>query len=166
MNPAPLLFLKRSPPGCSPWCAWRAGLGSKVSTCDGPPFMKRKMMRLARGRKCAARVVFEAAAAAAEAGPRRLARPSRPNPADRRWSIWRRESLQVGEWRIRSVHIQHFIRDQQQLRILLPTRHLAVNGLIQKSQGESQFLPRHFASEQKLISLADPGLVRIVCLGR
>ena len=27
----------------------RAGLGSKVSTCDGPPFMNRKMTRLAFG---------------------------------------------------------------------------------------------------------------------
>ena len=29
-----------------------AGLGSNVSTCDGPPFMNRKMTRLARAGKC------------------------------------------------------------------------------------------------------------------
>src|SRR3954453_16324683 len=29
-----------------------AGLGSKVSTCDGPPFMNRKITRLARAGKC------------------------------------------------------------------------------------------------------------------
>ena len=32
-----------------------SGLGSKVSTCEGPPGMKRKMMRLARGGKCGGR---------------------------------------------------------------------------------------------------------------
>src|SRR5207237_1303928 len=30
----------------------RAGLGSKVSTCDQPPFMNRKITRLARAGKC------------------------------------------------------------------------------------------------------------------
>src|SRR5688500_5176724 len=29
-----------------------AGLGSKVSMCDGPPFMNKKISRLARGVKC------------------------------------------------------------------------------------------------------------------
>ena len=29
-----------------------SGLGSKVSMCDGPPFMKRKITRLARGARC------------------------------------------------------------------------------------------------------------------
>ncbi len=38
--------------GSWPWRWVRAGLGSKVSTCDGPPFMKRKMTRLALGVKC------------------------------------------------------------------------------------------------------------------
>ena len=31
------------------------GLGSKVSTCEGPPGMNRKIMRLARGGKCGGR---------------------------------------------------------------------------------------------------------------
>src|SRR5207249_7198952 len=31
------------------------GLGSKVSTCDGPPGMKRKITRLARAGKCGRR---------------------------------------------------------------------------------------------------------------
>src|SRR3989442_16032943 len=29
-----------------------AGLGSNVSTCEGPPFIKRKITRLARAGKC------------------------------------------------------------------------------------------------------------------
>ena len=35
------------------WPAYRsrAGLGSNVSTCDGPPFMNKKMTRLARAGK-------------------------------------------------------------------------------------------------------------------
>ena len=32
--------------------AWSSGLESNVSTCDGPPFMNRKITRLARGGKC------------------------------------------------------------------------------------------------------------------
>src|SRR4051794_34796113 len=37
--------------GSSPLYLASIGLGSKVSTCDGPPFMNRKMTRLALGRK-------------------------------------------------------------------------------------------------------------------
>ena len=35
-----------------PACRCNAGLGSNVSTCDGPPFMNRKITRLARAGKC------------------------------------------------------------------------------------------------------------------
>src|SRR5438132_13656278 len=34
-----------------PWCFVSIGFGSKVSTWDGPPFMKRKMTRFAFGAK-------------------------------------------------------------------------------------------------------------------
>src|SRR5688500_4285349 len=37
--------------GLPPWCYVSIGLGSNVSTCDGPPFMNRKMTRLARAGK-------------------------------------------------------------------------------------------------------------------
>ena len=42
---------------CGRWPAYWAsiGLGSKVSTCDGPPFMNRKMTRFARAGKCGGR---------------------------------------------------------------------------------------------------------------
>ena len=58
---------RRARAGCRSWRTGRAasakgsglpssrsssGLGSNVSTCDGPPFMNRKMTRLARGGKC------------------------------------------------------------------------------------------------------------------
>ena len=37
------------PPGsCCPWYLSSIGFGSKLSTCDNPPFMNRKMTRLAR----------------------------------------------------------------------------------------------------------------------
>ena len=70
----------------------RAGLGSKVSTCDGPPFMNRKMTRLARGGKCGG---FGASGFGTPApGPTRqpacvgktLARPSAPKPPPMRQS--------------------------------------------------------------------------------
>src|SRR5688572_3240379 len=34
-----------------PWSRSSSGLGSNVSTCDGPPFMNRKITRFARGVK-------------------------------------------------------------------------------------------------------------------
>ncbi len=38
-----------NPPGSGwPWYFSSIGFGSKQSTCDAPPFMKRKMTRLAR----------------------------------------------------------------------------------------------------------------------
>src|SRR5713226_8714260 len=64
-----------------PACWASIGLGSKVSTCDGPPFMNRKITRLARGVKCGGfgtRRFFDAGAGAADSKPvsvKRLARP-------------------------------------------------------------------------------------------
>ena len=43
-----------TPAGAWPSYLSRAGLGSNVSTCDGPPFMNRKMTRLARAGKSGA----------------------------------------------------------------------------------------------------------------
>src|SRR5436190_18031321 len=80
MNPS----LASRPSGFSPSCLARAGLGSNVSTCDGPPFMNRKITRLALAGKCAA-------SSAASADCRVPARPSKPNPAPARRSRSRRE---------------------------------------------------------------------------
>src|SRR4051794_9447929 len=86
------------------------GLGSKVSTCDGPPFMNRKMTRLARAGKCGGRdargfkgtsasdgpwlSACAGAAAGAEKAPASastLVSPRVPNPPPMRHSISRRE---------------------------------------------------------------------------
>src|SRR5579884_1219469 len=75
-----------------------AGLGSKVSTCDGPPFMNRKMTRLARGVKCGAfgangLLALLAARNVEPSNPslaRTLASPSAPKPLPRLHSICRR----------------------------------------------------------------------------
>ena len=48
MKPVPLVFF---PSGCFPKTFTSPGFGSKVSTCEGPPFKKRKITRLARGAK-------------------------------------------------------------------------------------------------------------------
>ncbi len=50
----PFLRSPGRPTAGGAWPAYRsrAGLGSNVSTCDGPPFMNRKMTRLARAGKC------------------------------------------------------------------------------------------------------------------
>ncbi len=47
---APVLrSVATSPPGSGwPWYLSSIGFGSKLSTCESPPFMNRKMTRLAR----------------------------------------------------------------------------------------------------------------------
>src|SRR4051812_31925801 len=97
MKPEPLLFLKRSPVGCWPANFARAGLGSKVSTCEGPPFMKRKITRLARGLKSGvgrgdARDDDDNDVSAFACGASSAANAAEPKPAAVRWSIWRRLS--------------------------------------------------------------------------
>jgi hypothetical protein len=70
--------------------SFSAGFGSKVSTCDGPPCMNRKMTRFAFGLKCGGRTASgffgsTGVSAAAADTPSRSARASRPKPlADRR----------------------------------------------------------------------------------
>ena len=56
-----------------------AGLGSKVSTCDGPPFMNRKITRLARAGKCGGRGASGLTGTDASASPA-APRPRRPEP--------------------------------------------------------------------------------------
>ncbi len=58
------------------------GLGSKVSTCDGPPFRKRKMTCFARAGKCGDLGASGFAEAALGLTPalRTFARPSIPKP--------------------------------------------------------------------------------------
>ena len=83
-----------------------AGLGSKVSTCDGPPFMNRKITRFARAGKWGDRGAIGSAGidasppagpARADVGPpsrpasaRTLPRPSAPNPPPIRLNSIRR----------------------------------------------------------------------------
>src|SRR5436305_2894075 len=74
--------------GVEPWCFVSIGLGSKVSTCDGPPFMNRKMTRFALGAKCGAFGARGLAALASEA--RTPARPRAPKPPPIRRSQSRR----------------------------------------------------------------------------
>src|SRR4051812_25220666 len=78
----------------------RAGLGSNVSTCDGPPFMNRWMTRLAFALKCgllgdSGLLPPATKGAAASSGcscASRAARPSDPRPVPTRASISRREN--------------------------------------------------------------------------
>src|SRR5687767_4832287 len=94
------------------WLAyfWRAGLGSKVSTWDGPPLRKKWMTRLARAGKGGlreargvdevARVEAARARLSVERSWRRVERVSAPMPMPQRWSSWRREML---SWRSNMV---------------------------------------------------------------
>ena len=64
----------------------RSGLGSKVSMCDGPPFMKRKMTRLARGATCGG----FADAGEGDFSASKEDAASQPKPTAERWSAARR----------------------------------------------------------------------------
>jgi hypothetical protein len=45
----------RFPGAALPWSSRSLGLGSKLSTCDVPPFMKKRITRCARARNCEGR---------------------------------------------------------------------------------------------------------------
>ena len=76
----------------------RAGLGSKVSTCDGPPFMNRWMTRLALAGKCGffgASGLRLVAASARDSKPQscnNAVSPMAPKPMPQRHSSSRRVS--------------------------------------------------------------------------
>src|SRR6185369_8828282 len=125
--------------------------------CDGPPFRKRKMTRLARGAKCGARVALPANKAGGASNP---PSPTRPNPAHMLRSIWRRlrnpPPVRAGggtRWCRSSVHIEHFVRGQEQLRVLLPSCHLRRAGFVQEFQSKLQFRPLRLAAEEKAIGV-------------
>ena len=100
-----------------------AGLGSNVSTCEGPPLRNRKITRLARGVKCGRRAEPAARTFCGSSRPRRL---TRPNPPHMRPSIARRD---IGATPGRtsfvnafvfSIDIKHLVAGQEHLGILLP----------------------------------------------
>src|SRR5262249_37451024 len=74
----------------------RRGLGSKVSTCDGPPDMKRKMMRLARAGYCGGRTASGLGVAAAASSASKPARATMPKPLAKWPRAWRRVSGSFG----------------------------------------------------------------------
>src|SRR5262249_36632134 len=111
------------------------GLGSKVSTCDGPPFMKRKMIRFALGGKCGARGdsgltarSFGSAAQSKPASAKTLARPRAPKPPPMRQRTSRRERAAVAcsmsTSLALSIHVQELVGAEQHLGVLLPARQL------------------------------------------
>src|SRR2546423_15086186 len=84
-----------------------------------------------------------------------------PKPAHMRWSIWRRlrsgvEANRVGDEReADSVHIEHFVGDQQQLSVLLPTRHLRGVGLAEERERKFGFRLLRLASEKQAKLILD-----------
>src|SRR5258707_10133414 len=96
----------------SPLYFVRDGLGSKVSTCDGPPFRNRKMTCLAFAGKCVERVSVAPAASLFSAS--RVASPSMPKPFPALRKSWRRVIS------VSSVHKEKLVRAQQRTRKLNP----------------------------------------------
>ena len=69
------------------------GFGSKVSICDGPPFMNRWMTRLIFAGKCGCFTDIGFKSAASSAARRKSEAASAPRPKPERWRKWRRETL-------------------------------------------------------------------------
>src|SRR5688572_6009862 len=111
------------PPGSGwPWYLASIGLGSKLSTCDSPPFMNRKMTCLARAGWCsppdaATAFGFCASSAADSERETRPANAIMPKPlpirqrASRRVTGGRRDRCDI------SVHEQKLVRAQQYLDV-------------------------------------------------
>ena len=124
-----------------PWYLVSIGLGSKVSTWQGPPFRNRKMTRLALGAKCGAH--FERTARQLVCAEN-AARPSIPNPLP----IVRSASRRVMLW-VSLLNKAEFIGAQQYLRVLRP----GVFFLMHELQAQVDLLLRWSAAEQNAIGL-------------
>src|SRR5688500_13917783 len=103
-----LVFAANESGNGSPACLVSSGLGSNVLTCDGPPFINRKINRLARGSKCGnlgangleASGLGEGlvlSAASKPASESTVDSPTTPRPPPRRSSSWRREMIDAEE---------------------------------------------------------------------
>ena len=117
-----------------PWSRVSRGLGSKVSTCDGPPGMKRKITRCARGGQCGTRAPAgrRTAPAAAASSARSAARASEPKPRTRPPQHLAAARQHPGEiavdharlrrlaGRASSIDVDKFVLAQDQLAISLP----------------------------------------------
>src|SRR5205807_734113 len=131
MNPVPLLFLYKSPVGCCPSYFASAGFGSNVSTCDGPPFMNRKITRFARGANCGIGPLAPTDAIAL--CPSSPARPTTPKPAHVCRSICRRLR------RFGLIDIKRLITSQQNLGVFVPARHPRRDRAPEKTHAQLHF---------------------------
>src|SRR5947209_20253436 len=127
----------------------RDGFGSKVSTCDGPPFRNRKMTCLAFAGKCVERVA--SAPAASPFWASRLASPIMPKP----FPALRKSSRRVIPV-VSSVHKEKLARTQQRTRKLGP----AVVTFFHKLDPELQLGGQRIAGEHAPIRR--PDLRRVV----
>src|SRR5882757_9292394 len=141
MKPEPLVFF---PSGCFPSNLSSPGLGSNVSTCEGPPFMNRKMTRLARGAKCANGATPLAAAILGSIP----ARPTMPKPVHMRCNICRRVGC--------SIHINRLAANQHYLRKFLQAAHARLLGAIQKLPSHLNFFIARLARQDQLINTLHP----------
>src|SRR5262249_35006170 len=113
--------------------------------------MKRNTTRLARAGKCGAPLPKAPQLCKLGSKP---ARPTMPNPVHKRCNISRRVSSALPWLWLRNakeelVDIEHFIRDQEQLCVLLPAGHSTGFGLLQKRQGQVPFGPARLTPKQQ-----------------
>src|SRR4051812_44843883 len=126
-NAAPVFRSVRRLSGIGlPWNFARAGLGSKVSTCDGPPLRKMWMTRFALPGKCGffgargdtARLRSRGAPRDRPSLASNPASPSEAMPMPERDSSSRRVSIECISTRA-SVHERELVGQQQHLGVLL-----------------------------------------------
>ena len=126
------------------------GLGSNVSTCDGPPFKNRKITCLALGAKCGDFGSNDPASACASLASR-PANPTIPNPFPACRSASRLVIIYSP-----LIHKQQFIGTEQYLRVRQPV------GLTlgYKIATNLNFLGCGFASENNAVGLANSLICR------
>src|SRR5262245_46825916 len=125
-----------------PLSACSRGLGSNVSTCDGPPAINRKITRLACGVKCGgftdngdAAPNTSAAAWAANSSANKPANPSIPNPLAKCPKAWRRDiarpaGIPATMVFITSVHIHKLVGAEQHVTVSLPRTAFAIDAAV------------------------------------
>src|SRR5262245_61839130 len=131
------------------------GLGSKVSTCDMPPFMNRKIILFARGAKCGAFGASEDDCPVAVASPPNAIMPK---PLPMRRSASRRVS--GGKVGSMSIDKAELIRTQKYLDISRP-RGIGRGSLNVSQEADAllQFRGGDLARKEEPVGAADPRCV-------
>src|ERR1700733_11395061 len=151
MPRSPTTFLLNTSFGAGrPLSCVKRGLGSNVSTCDGPPGMNRKITRLARGGKCGARGASGPGASPGDCATALSwscsseTKANDPKPPPMRLSQHRR---------LNSIDIDHLVRAEDQMAEIAPSFGSGLLGQVLAT--DHDFGRRRSAPERNIIEPGD-----------